>query len=77
MQKKTENKLKYRRLRQKLASMSYQHQESSLMTDLKEVSSSNKSRILKLAIELEKLTQTQNREYATIENVLKEIQKIL
>lgn len=41
--------------------MSYQHQDQTLMADLKEVTSPNKSRIMKLAIELEKMTQTQNR----------------
>ena len=60
-QKKNENKVKYRRLRQKLTSMTYQHHEQSMMNELKEVTSPNKSRILRLGVELEKMTQTQNK----------------
>ena len=41
--------------------MSYHHHEQTIMSDLKEVTSPNKSRIMRLAVELEKLTQTQNR----------------
>jgi hypothetical protein len=44
-----QSKLKYRRLKQRLASMSYRHEEVSLG---REVTSSNKPRLMKLAIEL-------------------------
>lgn len=50
MKKKTENKLKYRRLKQKLTTMCEEHQEKCLIKENKEVSSPNKSRLLTLGI---------------------------
>lgn len=50
LRKKNENKLKYRRLKQKLAALSSQPQDKCLFKTNKEVSSSNKHRLLTLAI---------------------------
>lgn len=66
MRKKNENKLRYRRLKQKLTSLCGEHQEKFLTKINKEVSSPNKSRLLTLAIEFEKMTLNQTKDYMAI-----------
>lgn len=77
IKKKNESKQRYRRLKQKLSSLCCEHQEKSLFKSNKEVSRVNKSRLLTLAIEFEKMTLNQTKDYCAIENKLKEIHKIL
>lgn len=47
-----ESKLKYKKLKQKLAVLCEQIQDQGLLKDQKDVASPNKSRLVKLALEL-------------------------
>jgi hypothetical protein len=64
-------------LKQKLNLLSEQILDQGLLKDQKDITSPNKSRLLKLAIELEKSIRTQAIDYQLIEPLLREIQKIL
>lgn len=64
-------------MKRKLASVCGQHQDKWAIKESKEVSSPNKSRILTLAIEFEKYTLNQTKDYQILESKLKEIHKIL
>lgn len=64
-------------MKRRLTSLCSQHQDKCLIKDNREVSSPNKSRILTLAIEFEKNTLNQTKDYQLLETKLKEIQKIL
>lgn len=55
--------------------MGFQHDDKCLIT--KELSSTKKQRIMKLALDLEKQTKIQNRDYEAIEVAAREISKIL
>jgi hypothetical protein len=72
-----ESKLKYKKLKQKLAVLCEQIQDQGLVKDQKDVASPNKSRLVKLALELEKSLRTQAIDYPLVESVLREIQKIV
>ena len=54
--------------------MSYRHEELSLG---RELPSSNKPRMMKLAIELEKQVHNQVKDYSLIDNTLRELWKVL
>ena len=77
LKKITENKLRYKKLKQKLNVLCEQIQYQGFMKDQKDVTSQNKSRLMKLALELEKSLKTQAIDYALVESLLKEIQKIM
>lgn len=72
-----ENKIKHKKLKQKLNLLSEQILDQGLLKDQKDITSPNKSRLLKLAIELEKSIRTQAIDYQLVEPLLREIQKIL
>jgi hypothetical protein len=72
-----ESKLKYKKLKQKLAVLCEQIQDQGLVKDQKDVASPNKSRLVKLALELEKSLRTQAIDYPLVESLLREIQKIV
>lgn len=72
-----ENKLKYKKLKQKLNLLTEQLQDQGLFKDQKDTTSPNKSRLLKLALQLEKSLQTQAIDYQLLESILKEIHKIV
>lgn len=55
--------------------MGFQHDDKCLIT--KELSSTKKQRIMKLALDLEKQTKIQNRDYEAIEIAAREISKIV
>ena len=70
LRKAEQSRLKYRRLKQRLQGMSYRHEELSLG---RELPSSNKPRMMKLAIELEKQVHNQVKDYSLIDNTLREL----
>lgn len=55
--------------------MGFQHDDKCLPT--KELSTSKKPRIVKLALDLERLTKIQNRDHESIEGIVREINKIV
>lgn len=69
--------MRLKKLKQKLSALSEQAIEQGLLKEEKDLTSSNKSRLLKLALELEKSLKTQAIEYGAVESILKEIQKIV
>lgn len=75
--KLSENKLKYKKLKQKLAALCEQIQDQGFLKDQKDLTSPNKSRLVKLALELEKSLMTQAIEYPLVESLLLQIQKIV
>jgi hypothetical protein len=52
-------------------------QEQGLIKDQRDITSPNKSRLMKLAIELEKAVKALATDYLQVEGFLKEIQKIV
>jgi hypothetical protein len=72
-----EGKLRYKKLKQRLNALSEQVIDQGLLKDQRDITSPNKSRLMKLALELEKSLRTQAIEYALVESLLKEIQKIV
>lgn len=52
-------------------------QDQGLLKDPRDIASPNKSRLMKLALELEKALRTQAIEYPLLESLLREIAKIL
>jgi hypothetical protein len=77
LRRSLENKLKYKKLKQKLAVLCEQIQDQGVLKDQKDVASPNKSRLVKLALELEKSLKTQAIDYTLVESLLREIQKIV
>lgn len=75
--KLSENKLKYKKLKQKLAALCEQIQDQGFLKDQKDLTSPNKSRLVKLALELEKSLKTQAIDYPLVESLLLQIQKIV
>ena len=67
--------MKYRKLRQKLNSMGFQHDEKCVMP--KDSSIPKKQRIMKLALDFEKLVRPQTRDYEAIELTCREIGRCL
>jgi len=61
-----ENRLKYKKIKQKLNNLSEQFQDQGLFKEQKDITSPNKSRLLKLAIELEKSVKTQATDYQLV-----------
>lgn len=59
--KKEENKIKYRKLKQKLSNMGFNHDDKCVVN--KDFSSPKKQRIMKLALDFEKMIKIQNRDY--------------
>ena len=57
--------------------LSEQILDQGLFKDQKDITSPNKSRLLKLAIELDKAIRTQAVDYQQVESIQKEIQKIV
>jgi len=57
--------------------LSEQILDQGLIKDQKDMTSPNKSRLLKLAIELDKAIRTQAVDYQQVESILREIQKIV
>jgi hypothetical protein len=72
-----ESKLRHKKVKQKLNALTEQILDQGLLREQKDITSSNKSRLLKLSIELERAFQTQAVEYPLVESLLKEIQKIV
>lgn len=72
-----ENKLRHKKLKQKLNQLSEQLLEQGLHKDPKDTTSPNKSRLLKLALEAEKALHTQAIDYFLLEGILRDILKIL
>lgn len=66
-----ENKLKYRKLRQKLNSMGFHHDDKCVVN--KDFSSPKKQRIMKLALDFDKMAKIQNRDYEALELTAREI----
>lgn len=67
-------KLRYLKLKQKLASVCFKHEDVCMG---KEAASSNKPRLMKLSIELERQASSQVHNYAQMEATVREIAKIL
>ncbi len=61
-----ENKLKHKKVKQKLNVLSEQILDQGLLKDQKDITSPNKSRLLKLSIELEKSIKTQAIDYPLV-----------
>jgi hypothetical protein len=55
--------------------MGFQHDDKCLIT--KDLSSTKKQRIMKLALDLEKLTKIQNRDYEAIEIAARDINRVV
>jgi hypothetical protein len=72
-----EGRQRYKKLKQRLNALSEQVQDQGLLKDPRDTASPNKSRLMKLALELEKALRTQAIEYPLLESLLKEIAKIL
>lgn len=75
--KLTETKLRHKKLRQKLALLSELFLDQGLLKEHRDMTSPNKGRLLKLAIELDRSIRTQAIDYQLVESILKEIQKIV
>lgn len=61
-----DNKLKYKKLKQKLNLLTEQIQDQGLLKDQRDITSPNKSRLMKLALELEKSIKTQAVDYTLV-----------
>ena len=61
-------KLKFRKLKLRLSNMCYKHED---IATGKEVTSTNKPRIMKLSIELDKQINNQMKDYNNIEALMK------
>lgn len=73
--KKTEpTKTRYMKLKQKLASVCYKHEDVVMG---KEATSSNKPRLMKLSIELDRQANSQVHNYSQMQDIVREIGKIL
>ena len=73
--RKNEHRVKYRKLRQKLNSMGFQHDEKCVMP--KDSSIPKKQRIMKLALDFEKLVKPQARDYEALEVTCRELWRCL
>ena len=73
----SEIKVRHKKLKQKLNLLSEQLLEQGPLKEQKDITSSNKSRLLKLAIELDKAVRMQAVDYLLAESILRDIQKII